>query len=40
MTRWRPGPRWFEANTPKLWAIAQKTSATARVADVMKRHFG
>ena len=39
MTRWRPGRKWFEANTPKLVAIAQKTSATPRVADVLKRHF-
>ncbi len=40
MTRWRPGPKWFEAHAPKLWAIARKASATAGVADVMKRNFG
>lgn len=40
MTRWRPGRPWFEANTPKLWAIARKASATARVADVMAFNFG
>lgn len=39
MTRWRPGRKWFEANTPQLVAIAQRTSATAGVADVMQRHF-
>jgi len=39
MTRWRPGRKWFAANTPKLVAIAEKTSATAGVADVLKRHF-
>ena len=39
MTGWRPGRAWFEKNTPKLAAIALKTSATARVADVMKRNF-
>ena len=39
MTRWRPGRKWFEANTPKLFAIAQKASATEGVADVMKRNF-
>ena len=39
MTRWRPGRPWFTANTPKLVAIAEKTSATAGVADVMKRNF-
>ena len=40
MTRWRPGSSWFAKHTPKLVAIAQKTSATAGVADVMKRNFG
>jgi GST-like protein len=39
MTRWRPGRKWFEANTPKLVAIAQRTAATAGVADVLKRNF-
>ncbi len=40
MTRWRPGAAWFAKNAPKLTAIAQKTSATPGVADVMKRNFG
>lgn len=40
MTRWRPGPKWFSANTPKLMAIAQKASATPGVADVIARNFG
>lgn len=39
MTRWRPGKKWFTANTPKLVAIAQRTSATQGVADVIKRNF-
>lgn len=39
MTRWRPGRKWFAANTPKLLAIAEKASATPGVADVMKRNF-
>ena len=39
MTRWRPGRKWFAASTPKVLAIAQKTSATAGVADVIKRNF-
>jgi GST-like protein len=30
MTRWRPGRKWFAANTPKLVAIAEKTTALAR----------
>ena len=40
MTRWRPGKDWFAEHAPKLFAIAQKASATAGVADVMKRNFG
>jgi GST-like protein len=40
MTRWRPGAAWFAKNTPKLDAIAQRTSATAKVADVIQRNFG
>jgi GST-like protein len=39
MTRWRPGRKWFAAHTPRLVAIAQRTSATAGVADVIKRNF-
>jgi GST-like protein len=39
MTRWRPGRKWFESRTPKLFAIAEKASATRGVADVMKRNF-
>jgi GST-like protein len=39
MTRWRPGRKWFAANTPKLLAIAESTSAIPQVADVMKRNF-
>ena len=39
MTRWRPGRKWFAAHTPKLIAIAEKTSATPGVADVIKRNF-
>ena len=39
MTRWRPGRKWFAANTPRLDAIAERTSATAGVADVIARNF-
>jgi len=39
MTRWRPGRAWFAKNAPRLAAIAEKASATAKVADVMKRNF-
>jgi len=40
MTRWRPGRKWFTANTPSLLAIAERASATGGVADVIKRNFG
>ena len=39
MTRWRPGHKWFAANTPKIVAIAQRVSALAEVAPVMARNF-
>ena len=39
MTRWRPGREWFEANTPKLAAIAKKTAANPKVAAVLERSF-
>ena len=39
MTRWRPGAAWFAKNAPKIVAIAQKTSAIPKVADVVKRNF-
>lgn len=39
MTRWRPGNKWFAANTPKLVAIAEKTAATPGVAAVIERNF-
>jgi GST-like protein len=39
MTYWRPGRKWFAANAPKLLAIAEKASATAGVADVMRKNF-
>ena len=39
MTRWRPGILWFTKRTPKLLAIAQRTTAIPEVAAVMKRNF-
>src|SRR5512140_2235502 len=40
MTRWRPGILWFGKRTPRLLAIAQKTTAIPEVAAVMSRNFG
>ena len=39
MTHWRPGRKWFAANTPKLTAIAEKTTATPGVAAVIAKSF-
>ena len=39
MTRWRPGRKWFAANTPRLVAIARKVNAMPELADVMKKNF-
>lgn len=40
MTHWRPGRKWFDANTPKLMAIAKRATALDAVAPVMRRNFG
>jgi GST-like protein len=40
MTRWRPGRKWFEANAPKLVAIAQRAGGLAPLAPIVLRHFG
>jgi GST-like protein len=40
MTRWRPGHKWFAANTPKLVAIAERAAATPQVGAVIERNFG
>jgi GST-like protein len=40
MTNWRPGRKWFDANTPRLAAIAERTAATPKVAAVLQRNFG
>jgi GST-like protein len=39
MTYWRPGRKWFAANVPKLFAIAERTAATPKVAAVLQKHF-
>jgi GST-like protein len=40
MTRWRPRRQWFEAECPRLYAIALKADAEPRLADVWRRNFG
>ena len=39
MTNWRPGRKWFAANTPKLDAIAKAAAANPKVAAVLERNF-
>jgi GST-like protein len=39
MTNWRPGRKWFAANTPRIDAIAKKTAAIPKVAAVLERNF-
>ena len=39
MTRWRPRRGWFEAETPRLFAIARRTDQLPELADVLKRNF-
>jgi GST-like protein len=40
MTRWRPGRKWFEANTPRLVAVANLAAEIPLVAAVLERNFG
>jgi len=39
MTRWRPGRKWFVANTPRIVAIARRANALPELAPVMQRNF-
>lgn len=39
MTHWRPGRKWFTANTPKLAAIADNAAALPKVREVLERNF-
>lgn len=38
MTRWRPKRGWFEAETPKLFAIARKTDALPELKETWRRN--
>lgn len=39
MTHWRPGPKWFTENAPRVWAAGRKAAALDRLAAVMERNF-
>ena len=38
MTRWRPKRDWFKANAPKLHAIAERTDALPKLAEMWVRN--
>ncbi len=39
MTRWRPRRGWFEAETPKLFAIARKADARPELKETWRKNF-
>jgi GST-like protein len=39
MRHWRPGAAWFDAQTPKLTAVAQHVMARPALATIFARHF-
>lgn len=39
MTRWRPGPRWFDENAPRVTAAARRAAEMPKLAAVMARNF-
>jgi len=40
MVYWRPGRKWFDANAPKIMAIAKRAAALDAVAPVIAKNFG
>jgi len=40
MVHWRPGRKWFDANAPRIMAIAKRATALDAVAPVIARSFG
>jgi GST-like protein len=39
MVHWRPGRKWFDANAPKVSAIAKRAAALDAVAPVIQKNF-
>jgi GST-like protein len=39
MTRWRPRRAWFEQECPKLFAVAERVDAMAKLQAVWSRHY-
>jgi hypothetical protein len=40
MTYWRPGRSWYEANAPRLFAIAQKAAQKPKIGKLIEGHMG
>lgn len=40
MSRWRPGRKWFEAEAPRIAAIARRVEADPAIRPILARHFG
>jgi GST-like protein len=40
MTHWRPRREWFDANAPKVTAVADRAAAIPEIAPVLKKNFG
>ena len=40
MTRWRPRHGWFEAECPRLYAVALRADGEPCLAGVWRRYFG
>ena len=38
LVRWQPREAWFQVNTPKLWAIAQRVKAREALQTVVARN--
>lgn len=40
MSYWRPGRSWYEANAPRLFAIAQKAAEKPKIGKLIEAHMG
>jgi GST-like protein len=40
MSYWRPGRSWYEANTPRLFAIAEKAAGKPKIGKLIEAHMG
>lgn len=40
MANWRPGPEWFQAQAPRVWASAQAAAARPGIGAAWQQNFG